>query len=95
MTSDLAALVIGTVLAVGALAYVLYPLFFEVPRRDVNRHEVPTLADAVTAPAADPVEARVRALRELHPECRTCGVRPERDALYCSTCGAVLAPPSG
>jgi hypothetical protein len=25
------------------------------------------------------------------PECRTCGPRPERDAIFCSTCGVRLA----
>jgi hypothetical protein len=50
---------------------------------------------------ADPVEeliaARVRSLRAADAQgagtltCRTCGPRPEPDALYCSTCGLRLA----
>ena len=132
------ALVLGTLLAVGSVAFVLYPLFFDVRRRAVTRAVVRERADdsairalreiefdratgklsdadytelrrdygaravremrasASTAPASqpaaelDPIEARVRVLRESHRECRTCGVRPESDALYCSTCGAAL-----
>ena len=134
MSSGVLALLIGTALAVGALAFVLYPLFFEP--RDVTRgiarpvvstesaivalreiefdratgklsesdyNELKTtyatraLAEmrAAGAPAAtpadlDPVEARVRAYRQARKECGTCGLRPEPDAIYCSTCGAYL-----
>lgn len=132
------ALAAGTLLAVGALAFVLYPLFFDTPvRRDAPRAAAPAeesaigalreiefdratgkLSDtdyaelrrtygamavrqlragpvggapAVKAPAdADDVEARVRAYREARRDCRTCGLRPEPDAIYCSTCGAFL-----
>jgi hypothetical protein len=38
----------------------------------------------------DPVEARVRAYRQARKDCRTCGLRPEPDAVYCSTCGSYL-----
>jgi hypothetical protein len=135
MSPDVIALVAGTVLAVGALAFVLYPLFFEVrPRiaratgrqraaddsaivalreiefdkatgklsesdyaelkrtysaralREMRRADGLAPADA----AADPIEARVRAFRSTHRECVTCGVRPEVDAIYCSSCGAFL-----
>lgn len=134
MSSGAIALLIGSVLAVGALAFVLYPLFFEV--RDVARRAAPpeesgesaivalreiefdratgklsesdydelkatyatraiaemrASAAPVAAPAdADPVEARVRAYRQARKECGTCGLRPEPDAIYCSTCGAYL-----
>lgn len=140
MSGELVALAAGTVLAVAALAFVLYPLFFTVPRR-IPRHRgagrsaddsairalreiefdratgklsdadyaelrrdygtralnemrasalVPVAPPAVPMPAPlpDPVEATARAWRESHRECPTCGVRPESDALYCSTCGA-------
>ena len=138
MNSELIALLTGTALAVGALAFVLYPLFFDMPRRVTKRAATRDLADgssiralreiefdkatgklsdadyaelkrdygtravnemrasasaaaAAGPPAlADPVEAKVRAWRESHRECRTCGVRPESDALYCSTCGSYL-----
>jgi hypothetical protein len=136
MTGELLALVLGTALAVGALAFVLYPLFFDVPRRVVPRRQVESsatddssiralreiefdratgkLSDADYAelkrdygnravremrlagtpppatPTEDAVEAKVRAWRASHAECRTCGVRPESDAIYCSTCGGYL-----
>jgi hypothetical protein len=139
MTSELLALVVGTILAVGALAFVLHPLFFDVPRRAKVRRpanddspddsairalreiefdratgklsdsdyaelrrdygnravsEMRASASSASAPQpaanVDPVEAKVRAWRESHRECRTCGVRPETDAIYCSTCGSYL-----
>lgn len=148
MSSDLAALVAGTMLAVGALAFVLYPLFFTLPDRE-HAGAVPPDADdsailalrdiefdratgklsdadyaelkrtysalalrelrsaagrggvggaappggrAGSEPAAplDDIEARVRAFRLTHRECADCGLRPEPDAIYCSTCGAYL-----
>ena len=134
MSSGMVALLIGTALAVGALAFVLYPLFFEPPAvargvappaestesaivalreiefdrvtgklSEADYNELKTtystraLAEmrAAGAPAAtpadlDPVEARVRAYRQARKECGTCGLRPEPDAIYCSTCGAYL-----
>jgi hypothetical protein len=137
MNRELAALVLGTLLAVGALAFVLFPLFFDVPRRAsirrvanqdagdssairalreiefdratgklsdsdyaelrrdygnraVNEMRASSAASVPSAAPNDPVEARVRAVRESHRECKTCGVRPERDAVYCSTCGSYL-----
>ena len=141
MSSDLGALLAGTVLAVGALAFVLYPLFFDVRsrraaprvnnaesddsairalreiefdkatgklsdsdyaelRREYGAKAVRELRDAgvvaaatpagAPAPDADPIEDRVRAYRASHRECRTDGLRPEPDAVYCSTCGTFL-----
>ena len=146
MNGDLGALAAGTVLAVGALAFVLYPLFFDVrPRRRSARQRVTHADDsairalreiefdkatgklsdadytelkreygakavrelrlagapsAVTAeseptpmasvPTADPIEDRVRAYRAAHRECHTCGLRPESDAIFCSSCGVFL-----
>jgi hypothetical protein len=51
------ALVIGTLLAVGALAFVLYPIFFGVPR-------APTRV-APTPPAEEDQSTAVAALREI------------------------------
>lgn len=130
------ALILGTVLAVGALAYVLYPLFFGVPTVRVARapareaegdspivalreiefdRATGKLSDADYAalktrytrealavmrhaesggqsaePSDDEVEAAVRAYRERHASCPTCGPRPESDALFCSSCGRYL-----
>jgi len=129
MTGEGIALVFGTVLAVGALAFVLYPLFFATPHEprthtpdsdapdnaivalreiefdratgklsDTDYAELRrtyterALSEMRTAAAqdVDPVEARVRAYRAQHRECPTCGLRPEPDAIYCSSCGNYL-----
>jgi hypothetical protein len=129
MSSEVVALIVGTLLAVGALAFVLYPLFFGAPdgsstpagaaasedspivalreiefdrvtgklsdadyaelRRQYGEQALRQLRGA-DSPAADPIEARVRAYRLSHAECPTCGLRPEPDAVYCSTCGTYL-----
>lgn len=135
MSANLLALLAGTALAVGSLAFVLYPLFFAVRDRtrearvgreyaddsailalreiefdkatgklsDADYTELratyaaralremrdagaPALSDA----PGDDIEARVRAYRLTHRECPTCGLRPEPDAVYCSTCGGFL-----
>ena len=56
MTSALIALAIGTVLSVGALAYVLYPIFFPQPSRSV------ALTDQRTTSTDD---VAIAALREI------------------------------
>ena len=140
MSGDLVALAVGTVLAVGALAFVLYPLFFDTavtpppsaPSMAEGESAIRALreiefdratgklseadyqslrasyseralremraADATAATAAaasdvDVVEARIRAYRQARRECVRCGLRPEPDAVYCSTCGVKLAAP--
>jgi hypothetical protein len=136
MTSDLLALIAGTMLAVGALGFVIYPLFFNVRARSARRPTAARAADdsaivalreiefdratgklsdadysemretyteralrelrggSAPAPqqdgALDAIEARVQAYRLSHRECPTCGLRPEPDAIYCSTCGGFL-----
>lgn len=133
MNGDLVALAVGTILAVGALAFVLYPLFFspsasgsppprapdgelgpdsaivalreiefdratgKLSERDYGELRAQYAAQAIRemrateAPADDVIEARVRAYRAARRECPTCGLRPEPDAIYCSTCGGYLA----
>ena len=135
MSADVIALALGTILAVGALGFVLYPLFVDTPervsraepeRRESEQSAVRALReiefDRATgklsdsdyeslranysqlalaelrggpAPAAAPVseddiEARVRAYRAARRDCKRCGLRPEPDAIYCSTCGDYL-----
>lgn len=134
MSGEVVALLAGTVLAVAALAFVLYPLFFAQvsmprgPRASMESPEASAIlalreiefdratgklsetdyaglrevyavralrelreAKAGISPEPqDPIEARVRAYRLTHRECATCGLRPERDAVYCSTCGGYL-----
>ncbi|HET9425021.1 MAG TPA: zinc ribbon domain-containing protein, partial [Gemmatimonadaceae bacterium] len=53
------------------------------------------LAAMRAAPTADPsgedpAEAAIRAYRVKHPTCDKCGIRPEPDAIYCSSCGSYL-----
>lgn len=133
MSGDLVALIAGTTLAICALAFVLYPLFFSVGDRSVRAttnqwvaedspivalreiefdratgklsdadyaelrktyalRAVHELRSAAVSPGEppDPIEARVREYRLTHRECPTCGLRPEPDAIYCSTCGTYL-----
>lgn len=135
MSGNALALIAGTVLAVGALSFVLFPLFFAVPERAARRDAASGDADdsAVVAlreiefdratgklsdqdyaelrkiygdralhemraenveaenpEPRDAIEAAVRAYRQTHRECPTCGLRPETDAIYCSTCGGFL-----
>jgi hypothetical protein len=73
-------LVVGTVLAVAALAYVLYPVFAPPARR-------PSSAGPVTDAE---LEALIGHYRTAHRDCPTCGPRPEADAVYCSGCGRRL-----
>lgn len=137
MSADIVALAVGTLLAVGALGFVLYPLFFAVrdtPTRRARKGaaddsaivalreiefdratgklsdrdyaemrqlygaralvelRAPSASGELAQPAAsvDAIEARVRAYRQAHRECRNCGLRPETDAVFCSTCGNYL-----
>lgn len=143
MSASIGALLAGTLLAVAALAFVLYPLFFDMKERARDRtpdsgaaDDSPILAlreiefDRATgklsdadyaelkktysdralrelrgvdkvrqeglgaanevSPPLDAIEARVREYRQTHRACHTCGVRPEPDAVYCSTCGGYL-----
>jgi hypothetical protein len=73
-------LVIGAVVSLVTLAWVLAPL---IERRVAN-----------VAPATDAVPTRTMPEYGALPVvCARCGVRPERDAIYCSTCGAPVNPP--
>ena len=127
------ALVLGTLLSIGVLAYVLAPVVVGVKRasaapivlrtdrnddlaiaalREIEfdratgklsdadyaslreRYAAEALAAMRagdhTGPADDPAEAAIRAYRSAHPSCGKCGIRPERDAVYCSNCGSYL-----
>jgi double zinc ribbon protein len=81
-------LIIGTILAVGALAFVLYPLFFGTTRSTLSK--IAPVGQGGGVNGEDEVEAALRAYRASHPPCRTCGPRPEQDAVFCSNCGAYL-----
>jgi hypothetical protein len=64
-------------------------------RRELEPVEAPEPAPAV-APLVDAgsrAEALVRQWREApRPVCPRCGIRPEPEARFCSSCGASLAP---
>jgi hypothetical protein len=139
VSGDVLALVLGTVLAVGALAFVLHPLFFDTtirvqaPRgaqrpdedsairalreiefdratgklsdtdyaslraryadqalRELRGADAAATAGVAAVVTEDDIEARVRAYRAARRDCRRCGLRPEPDAIYCSTCGDYL-----
>jgi len=84
-----APLLVGTALAIGALAVVLYPLFFP-PGESAPPPSAPG------APVADDsVEAALMAFRAGRPECPDCGPRPEADSVYCSNCGRALSGGDG
>ncbi|MGH7669060.1 MAG: hypothetical protein ACRENQ_06160 [Gemmatimonadaceae bacterium] len=84
-----APLVWGTLLAIGALAVVLYPLFFP-PGESTNAPPEPAAAGVV-----DAVEAALAVYRADRPDCPFCGPRPESDAAYCSNCGRALVGERG
>lgn len=90
-------LIVGTVIALAALAYVLWPLIVADGRAAQRvRSPQPPSDAADAAPAAaptadDPVEAEIRRARAQLRVCPNCGPRPEPGARYCSSCGAALA----
>lgn len=86
----MAALIIGTLLALAALAYVLYPLFVD-PEPDAGlSRRARTQPSAWESVPDDAVEAEIRRARSGVPACASCGPRPEPDAVYCSSCGRYL-----
>lgn len=113
------ALVVGTLLALGALSFVLYPLFMVGPLTEPRPTggRSPNRVEASRNPALDALreiefdretgklsDADYQALRSTYtqaavesmragelPICPTCGPRPDKDAIFCSNCGASLA----
>jgi hypothetical protein len=85
----MAPLLIGMVLALAALAFVLFPIFTGTARTGApagTRRERPE----AEAEPHDPVEALIRRHRELSVSCPVCGERSEPEAAYCSRCGSRL-----
>ena len=113
------ALVVGTLLALGALSFVLYPLFMGGPLTAPRQPSRPSSTNEESAPnpALDALreiefdretgklsDADYHALRSTYTQaavkvmragesqvCPMCGPRPEKDAIFCSNCGASLA----
>jgi hypothetical protein len=98
------ALIVGTLLALAALAYVLWPIIAAAERRPsaspggaarAEAEQVVTLEpETTTVPDAsteDVAEAEIRRARAKLKVCPVCGPRPEPAARYCSRCGRPLA----
>jgi hypothetical protein len=109
-------LVVGTLLALGTLSFVLYPLFMTGSLTTPARPVPFDRDDAARNPALDALreiefdretgklsDADYAALRTQYTQravesmrggdavvCPTCGPRPEKNALFCSNCGAAL-----
>lgn len=101
----MAALIVGTLFALGALTYVLWPLIVAAERPtaappklpanvvtgDDGDVAMPRDTDAIAAASDDAVEEEVRRVRAQTRVCPVCGPRPEPAARYCSRCGRGLA----
>ena len=89
-------LIVGTILALAALAYVLWPLIAADgrtgPRNPAPQSsgDITPVPPALLAEAEDPVEVEIRRARVQLRVCPRCGPRPEPTARYCSSCGAAL-----
>jgi hypothetical protein len=70
-------LIVGALICLATLVWVLAPLFARgaVPLRIDDEEWIGEVAAPYSGSRA---------------VCRQCGVRPEDDAVYCSTCGAAL-----
>jgi hypothetical protein len=80
-------LIVGAILALGAVAYVLWPL---VARRTRDTAAAVDMREREGGDD-DPAEAAIRRARAQHRVCPECGPRPEPAARYCSRCGRALA----
>jgi hypothetical protein len=81
---------VGVALAVGAFAYVVYPLVASRRGGGSLRGSVTTASREVSD---EEIEAAIRSYRarESHGvTCQACGARPEPDAVFCSSCGRRL-----
>ena len=98
------ALVVGTLLALAALAYVLWPIIAAAESRPSASSRGPARSEVVEAVAPVPetamasgastediAEAEIRRARAQLKVCPVCGPRPEPGARYCSRCGRALA----
>ena len=101
----MAALIVGTLFALGALTYVLWPLIVaaehpssapprlppDVVTGDDGDVAMSRAPDVDAVASDDAVEAEIRRMRAQTRVCPVCGPRPEPAARYCSRCGRALA----
>ena len=99
------ALTVGTLLALAALVYVLWPIITAAEGRaaisapDGRHHaaegdsgrEAETSHSATERAVEDAAEEAIRRARAQLKVCPVCGPRPEPLARYCSRCGRALA----
>lgn len=99
------ALVVGTLLALAALVYVLWPIITAAEGRSAlsaqgtqrREAEGELVREAETPPPAtngsieDAAEEEIRRARAELQLCPVCGPRPEPGARYCSRCGRATA----
>ena len=96
------ALIVGTVFALGALTYVLWPVIAAAERAAPHAADAqssggdepgstPPRVDIDDTTSDDAVEAEIRRMRVQTRVCPSCGPRPEPAARYCSRCGRALA----
>jgi hypothetical protein len=92
-------LVVGTVLALVAVAFVVQPLLSSssrpMKRLPLSPEPQPNTPGEEATPEAptvsdEEVEAAVEAYRRTRSACPDCGVRSESNAAYCSNCGRHL-----
>ena len=84
------ALIVGTVLALAALAYVLWPVITAAEGRAAAASRAAPSPGTPEVGSEDPVEAEIRRARTQLRVCPVCGPRPEPAARYCSRCGRAL-----
>ena len=83
-------LLVGAALALGAMAFVLHPLFARPPAT-LRTGRSDAAAETSAEVTDEEVEALIRAHRHHVAVCVLCGPRPEPDAIYCSRCGGRVA----
>lgn len=80
--------IIGALAVFGLFAFVAWPLFVRSPRTRAETASINSASDAE-------VEAMISGYRRVHPECPSCGLRPEPGATFCSECGRALSRENG
>jgi hypothetical protein len=75
--------IVGALAVVGMFAFVAWPLLVRSPGTHAESAAISPESDAE-------VEAMISDYRRVHPECPSCGLRPEPGATFCSECGRAL-----